>query len=70
MWIRSDEDKKIRRTSADIVAEVEKFKTLGHLDEESQEKAMRLIQVAQQLKERKVAWVNTEASIKVQEVPK
>ena len=63
MWIRSDDKKKIRRASADIINEVNKLKSIGDLDEKKQEEAMRLIKAAEQLKEIKVAWATTEASI-------
>ena len=63
MWIRSDEDKKIRRTSADIIKEVQRLNSIGDLDEDHQEEAMQLIEIAKQLKERKAAFVNTELSI-------
>ena len=63
MWIRSDDKKKIRRASADIINEVNKFKSIGDLDEKKQEEAMRLIKAAEQLKEIKLAWATTEASI-------
>ena len=63
MWIRSDDQKKIRRASADIITEVKKLKSIGDLDEVKQEEAMKLINVAEKLKEIKVGWENTEASI-------
>ena len=43
--------------------EVETLRRLEDMDDEKQEEAMRLIAMAQQLKERKVAWVDKEAEI-------
>ena len=49
MWVRSDEAEKIRRTSADLMQEVQKLRKPEDMNDKELDEAMGLIEMAEQL---------------------